>query len=169
MRASLETFVASDETLSRRKGYLVRRGLYLPHLPVLISACSLHFTWPWYCRSLLCRTKPPGSEGRRVRHNASCGCPPVVGYTPIVFLPPPYITACSLLYCQGCIVIFLSNFLALLLEAELLDAEESGSRAFSAALVIVHVLFFLSIWWNAYVSVKVMFSRSHVQVSPYPG
>lgn len=90
----------------------------------------------------------------------------VVWCTPFTIRSRSCLPTYSLPCCQGCLVIFLSNFLALLLEAEILEVDDAGSTTFSVALVTVHVLFFLSIWWNAYVSMRVMLSRSHVQVSP---
>lgn len=66
---------------------------------------------------------------------------------------------------QGCLVIFFSNFLALMIKAELARPDSHSSTVFAVILIIVNVLFFLSIWWNSYASAKAVFSRKHVQVS----
>lgn len=61
-------------------------------------------------------------------------------------------------------MIFFSNFLGLMIKAEVTSAESRSSFIFSVVLIMVHILFFFSIWGNAYVSVKFMFSRDNVQV-----
>lgn len=61
---------------------------------------------------------------------------------------------------QGSLVIFFTNFLALIIQAELADAESNGSAVYSVVLVMVHMLFILSIGWNSWVSTKAMFSGS---------
>lgn len=65
---------------------------------------------------------------------------------------------------QGCLVILFTNFLALVIKAGVASKDSSGSAAYSVALIIVNVLFFLSIWWNAWATAKATFSRRHAQV-----
>lgn len=57
-----------------------------------------------------------------------------------------------------------TNFLALVIKAEVASKDSSGSAVYSMALVIVNVMFFLSIWWNAWMAAKATFSRRHAQV-----
>lgn len=65
---------------------------------------------------------------------------------------------------QGCLVILFTNFLALVIKAGVASKDSSGSAAYSVALIIVNVLFFLSIWGNAWATAKATFSRRHAQV-----
>ncbi|CBJ33129.1 asn/thr-rich large protein family protein [Ectocarpus siliculosus] len=67
------------------------------------------------------------------------------------------------LYRTGCLVILFTNFLALVIKSGAADKDSSGSAAYSVALVIVNIMFFLSIWFNACATTKAMFSRSHAQ------
>ncbi|CAM9743708.1 unnamed protein product [Ectocarpus sp. 12 AP-2014] len=67
------------------------------------------------------------------------------------------------LYRTGCLVILVTNFLALVIKSGAADQDSSGSAAYSVALVVVNIMFFLSIWWNACTTAKAMFSRSHAQ------
>ena len=67
---------------------------------------------------------------------------------------------------QGCLVIFFSNFLALLIKAKVADVDSDGATAYSVGLIIVNIFFFLSIWGNTFATIKATFSRSHVQVCP---
>ncbi|CAB1104673.1 unnamed protein product [Ectocarpus sp. CCAP 1310/34] len=67
------------------------------------------------------------------------------------------------LYRTGCLVILFTNFLALVIKSGAADKDSSGSAAYSVALVIVNIMFFLSIWFNACTTAKAMFSRSHAQ------
>ncbi|CAM9489387.1 unnamed protein product [Laminaria digitata] len=68
------------------------------------------------------------------------------------------------LYRTGCLVIFFTNFLALIIQAELTDESSSGSAVYSVLLILVHVFFLLSICWNSWATMKATFSRRHVQV-----
>lgn len=65
---------------------------------------------------------------------------------------------------QGCLVIFFSDFLALMIKAEVTDADSNGSALYSVCLVAVNVLLVLSVWWNIWATTSALFSRSHVQV-----
>lgn len=65
---------------------------------------------------------------------------------------------------QGCLVILFTNFLALVIKAGVASKDSTGSAAYSVALIIVNVLFFLSIWGNAWATAKATFSRRHAQV-----
>ncbi|CAM9587167.1 unnamed protein product [Ectocarpus fasciculatus] len=67
------------------------------------------------------------------------------------------------LYRTGCLVILFTNFLALVIKSGAADKDSSGSAAYSVALVVVNIMFFLSIWWNACATAKAMVSRSHAQ------
>ncbi|CAN0138387.1 unnamed protein product, partial [Pylaiella littoralis] len=67
------------------------------------------------------------------------------------------------LYRTGCLVIFFTNFLALMIKAEVASENSSGCAVYSVALIVVNVLFFLSVFWNAWATTKASFSRSHVQ------
>lgn len=61
-------------------------------------------------------------------------------------------------------MIFFCNFLALMIKAGVAHPEDSSTEVFAVILVIVNICFFLSIWWNAYASARVMCSLSHVQM-----
>lgn len=61
-------------------------------------------------------------------------------------------------------MILFTNFLALVIKAGVANKDSSGSAAYSVALVIVNIMFFLSIWWNAWATAKATFSRRHAQV-----
>lgn len=65
---------------------------------------------------------------------------------------------------QGCLVILFTNFLALVIKAGVASKDSSGSAAYSVVLIVVNVMFFLSIWGNAWTTAKATFSRSHAQV-----
>ena len=67
---------------------------------------------------------------------------------------------------QGSLVIFFNNFLALVIKANVADADSDGATAYSVGLIIVNIFFFLSIWGNTLATMKETFSRSHVQVCP---
>lgn len=71
----------------------------------------------------------------------------------------------STLLCQGCLLIFFTNFLGLMIKAGVSDRNNERTETLSVILIIVHVFFFLSIWWNSYASVTAMFSANHIQVS----
>lgn len=73
---------------------------------------------------------------------------------------PPWATST-----QGSLVIFFTNFLALILHAELADAESSSSEVYSVVLVMIHVLFILSIGWNSWVTMKATLSGDDVKVT----
>lgn len=61
-------------------------------------------------------------------------------------------------------MIFFTNFLALVIKAEVADKNSAGSAIYSAVLIIVNVMFFLSIWWNSWATMKATFSRRGFQV-----
>lgn len=61
-------------------------------------------------------------------------------------------------------VIFFTNFLALMIKAEVANPDSRGSTTYSVVLITVNVLFFLSIWWNAFATIKAVFSTTNVQV-----
>ena len=61
-------------------------------------------------------------------------------------------------------MIFFTNFLALVIKAEVADKNSAGSAIYSAVLIIVNVMFFLSIWWNTWATMKATFSRRGFQV-----
>ena len=65
-------------------------------------------------------------------------------------------------------MIFFTNFLALIIQAELADKDSSGSAVYSALLILVHVFFLLSICWNSWATVRstvgTTFARRHLQV-----
>ncbi|CBJ26637.1 adhesin-like protein [Ectocarpus siliculosus] len=67
------------------------------------------------------------------------------------------------LYRTGCLVIFFTNFLALMIKANVASPDSRGSEVYSVVLIIVNVLFFLSIFWNTWAAAKASFSRRHVQ------
>ncbi|CAN0058299.1 unnamed protein product [Scytosiphon promiscuus] len=67
------------------------------------------------------------------------------------------------LYRTGCLVIFFTNFLALMIKAEVADEDSRGSAVYSVVLIVVNILFFLSIFWNTWAAAKASFSRRHVQ------
>ncbi|CBJ26634.1 hypothetical protein Esi_0040_0002 [Ectocarpus siliculosus] len=64
---------------------------------------------------------------------------------------------------QGCLVIFFTNFLALMIKANVASPDSRGCEVYSVVLIIVNVLFFLSIFWNTLAAAKASFSRRHVQ------
>lgn len=71
---------------------------------------------------------------------------------------------------QGCLVIFFTNFLALLIKAEVADPDSEGSTAFSVGLIVANIsLVILSIWWNTWATIKAMFSQGHFQVRALVG
>ena len=78
-------------------------------------------------------------------------------FTPTLSVPP---MCCK----QGCLVIFFTNYLALMIKAELASPDSNSATVYAVGLVIVNVCFFLSIWWNALATVRATFSGSHVQV-----
>lgn len=65
---------------------------------------------------------------------------------------------------QGCLVIFFTNFLALMIKAEVASPTSRGSAVYSVVLIVVNVCFFLSIFCNTWAAAKASFSRRHVQV-----
>ncbi|CAM9940108.1 unnamed protein product [Ectocarpus sp. 4 AP-2014] len=67
------------------------------------------------------------------------------------------------LYRTGCLVIFFTNFLALMIKANVASPDSRGSAVYSVVLIVVNVLFFLSIFWNTWAAAKASFSRRHVQ------
>lgn len=68
------------------------------------------------------------------------------------------------LYRSGCLVIFFSIFLALMIKAGIVDVDSITSTTFGVALVVVNVLLFLSIWLSSWVSAGAMFGEDHVEV-----
>eukprot|EP00904_Undaria_pinnatifida_P010820 jgi/Undpi1/6869/HiC_scaffold_21.g09345.m1 len=76
----------------------------------------------------------------------------------------PHIDALEIqLYRTGCLVIFFTNFLALIIQSDLADETSTGSAVYSVLLILVHVFFVLSICWNSWATMKATFSRRHVQ------
>lgn len=65
---------------------------------------------------------------------------------------------------KGCLVIFFTNFLALMIKAEVADADSTESSIYSVVLIMVNIMFFLSIWWNTWATMKATFSRRGFQV-----
>ena len=63
-------------------------------------------------------------------------------------------------------MIFFTNFLALIIQAEFADQNSSSSAVYSALLIMVHVMFVLTICWNSWATMRATFSRRHVQVRP---
>ena len=68
---------------------------------------------------------------------------------------------------QGSLVIFFTNFLALMIKAEVTDQNSNSATLYSLGLIIVNIFFALSIWWNTFATIKAIFSRRHVQVCVY--
>ena len=64
-------------------------------------------------------------------------------------------------------MIFFTNFLALMIKAEVANEHSTGSAIYAVALIMVNIMFFLSIWWNTWATVKATFSRSGFQVRSY--
>ncbi|CAM9503472.1 unnamed protein product, partial [Ectocarpus sp. 12 AP-2014] len=67
------------------------------------------------------------------------------------------------LYRTGCLVIFFTKFLALMIKANVASPDSRSSEVYAVVLIIVNVLFFLSIFWNTWASAKASVSRRHVQ------
>ncbi|CAM9959510.1 unnamed protein product [Hapterophycus canaliculatus] len=67
------------------------------------------------------------------------------------------------LYRTGCLVIFFTNFLALMIKAEVANEDSRGCAVYSVVLIVVNILFFLSIFWNSWAAAKATFSRRYVQ------
>ena len=86
----------------------------------------------------------------------------IVGH--LTYLLPLRITDLRIWIKKGCLVIFFTNFLALMIKAEVTDGDSPSSAAYSVVLIMVNVMFFLSIWWNTWATVKALFSRRNVQV-----
>lgn len=68
---------------------------------------------------------------------------------------------------QGCLVIFFTDFLALLITAGVADSDSKGSTTYAVLLITMNVLIFLSIWWNSWAAVKATFNRRYFQVCLY--
>ena len=51
-----------------------------------------------------------------------------------------------------------------MIKAELADVDSHHALVYSVGLIIANIFFVLSIWWNAFATIKATFSRSHVQV-----
>lgn len=102
-----------------------------------------------------------------------------------VVVPPPHGDVCphtnnkfhrSLLSCskrscnwcvknkKGCLVTFFTNFLALMIKAEVADERSASSAIYAVVLITVNVLFFLSIWWNSWATITAIFSKRSFQV-----
>ncbi|MEP4727396.1 hypothetical protein [Parasphingorhabdus sp.] len=64
-------------------------------------------------------------------------------------------------------MIFFTNFLALMIKAEVADKNSAGSAIYPTVLIIVNVMFFLSIWWDTWVTIRATFSRRGFQVWYY--
>ena len=65
---------------------------------------------------------------------------------------------------KGCLVIFFTDFLALMIKAEVADKDSTSSTIYAVALIMVNIMFFLSIWWNTWATIKATFSRRGFQV-----
>lgn len=61
-------------------------------------------------------------------------------------------------------MIFFTNFLAVIIQAEFADRNSNSSTVYSVLLILVHVFFILSICWNSLATMKATLSRRHVQV-----
>ncbi|CAM9792189.1 unnamed protein product [Ascophyllum nodosum] len=68
-----------------------------------------------------------------------------------------------MLYRTGCLVIFFTNFLALMIEANVTESDSNDATVYSIVLIIVHILFGLSIWGNTLATIMATFSKKHVQ------
>ena len=64
---------------------------------------------------------------------------------------------------KGCLVLFFTNFMALMIKAKVADKDSTGSFIYAMVLIMA-IMFCLSIWWNAWVTIKAMFSRGRFQV-----
>ncbi|CAM9117823.1 unnamed protein product, partial [Laminaria digitata] len=60
-----------------------------------------------------------------------------------------------------CLVIFFTNFLALIIQVKLADENSRGSAVYSVLLILVRVFFFLSICWDTWATMKATFDRGH--------
>ena len=54
--------------------------------------------------------------------------------------------------------------MALMIKAEVADKDSTGSFIYAVVLIMANIMFFLSIWWNAWATIKAMFSRGRFQV-----
>ena len=72
-------------------------------------------------------------------------------------------TLCVSKNMKGCLVLFFTNFMALMIKAEVADKDSTGSFIYAVVLIMA-IMFFLSIWWNAWATIKAMFSRGRFQV-----
>lgn len=61
-------------------------------------------------------------------------------------------------------MIFFTNFLALMIKAEVADEHSRSSAIYSIVLIMANVMFFLSIWANTWATIKTTFSRRGFQV-----
>ena len=68
---------------------------------------------------------------------------------------------------QGSLVTFFTNFLALMIKAEVADKNSNDAMLYSLGLVIVNIFFVLSICWNTWATIKVFLSPRHVQACVY--
>ncbi|CAM9095530.1 unnamed protein product, partial [Laminaria digitata] len=79
-------------------------------------------------------------------------------------LQRPHIDALEVqLYRTGCLVIFFTNFLALMIKAEVADENSAGSALYAVVLILVNIMFFLSIWWETWATMRATFSRRGFQ------
>ncbi|CAM9245467.1 unnamed protein product, partial [Sphacelaria rigidula] len=67
------------------------------------------------------------------------------------------------LYRAGCLVIFMSNFFALMIKAQVSDPYSASSTFYAVALIVVHTTLFLCIWWNAWAAAVAVFNRKNTQ------
>lgn len=65
---------------------------------------------------------------------------------------------------QGCLVVFFTNFLALIIQAEVAQADSSSSAAYSVVLIIVQMLFVLSIFYSSYTETRAGLNITYPQV-----
>ncbi|CAM9452577.1 unnamed protein product [Choristocarpus tenellus] len=63
------------------------------------------------------------------------------------------------LYRTGCMVIFFTNFLALMIQAEVASPDSDSGIIYSVLLVLVNLLLVLSVWWQTWVTISAIFSR----------
>ena len=61
-------------------------------------------------------------------------------------------------------MIFFTNFLALMIKAEVADEHSAGSAIYSVVLILVNILYFLSIWWNTWATTRLACTRRGFQV-----
>lgn len=53
-----------------------------------------------------------------------------------------------------------------MIKAEVADPESRGSMIYAFVLIVVNVLFFISIWWDMWLSIKASLCAGSFQVRP---